>query len=202
MDVVVIFRDPATGFRGDLNVNDRLGVCNSQLIKQYRMRQPLLRPVIALIKLWAKLSCLNDASGRKHGDGQYTFSSYSLVLMTIARFQVSTQKRLLDRHLKFVAQMNDLLPNLQSGLEPFPANPSFSQTPKGGVWIKRDHQFMLCDSRWKRQENEPESMEVSENLVLLTLMDWFKYVTPLIFLIFRLTLAVATGQTFITIRKR
>jgi len=82
---LVKFRDPATGLDCDLNVNDQLGLWNTQLISQYCDLVPdLVRPMIMAIKQWAKSHCMNDPSGRL---GPATFSSYALVLMVIGFLQ-------------------------------------------------------------------------------------------------------------------
>ena len=77
--------DPDTGLQCDINVNDQLGLLNTGLIKHYCDLLPILRPMIGFIKHWAKPLGLNSPSQL----GQpATFSSYSLVLMTIGRLQV------------------------------------------------------------------------------------------------------------------
>jgi len=69
----------------DINVNDRLGIENSQLIKAYCELHPALRPTIMALKTWAKVFGLNNPStvGKP-----VSFSSYALTLMTIGFFQV------------------------------------------------------------------------------------------------------------------
>ena len=81
----VKFRDPETGLSCYLNVNERLGYINSQLIRRYCIIHPQLPEVIRILKRWAKLRGLNNPSG---DNGPTTFSSYALILMTIALFQV------------------------------------------------------------------------------------------------------------------
>ena len=82
----VKFRDPRTGISCDLNINERLGYCNTQMIKKYCSISPELRKVMTFIKEWAKAIGFNNPSGDQ---GPVTFSSYALTLMTIALFQVS-----------------------------------------------------------------------------------------------------------------
>ncbi|KAJ3735249.1 hypothetical protein DFJ43DRAFT_37801 [Lentinula guzmanii] len=53
---IVKFYDPVTNLHGDINANERLGLFNSRLIKHYCDIQPLLRPMLAFIKAWAKPS--------------------------------------------------------------------------------------------------------------------------------------------------
>lgn len=85
--LLVKFRDPATGLDCDLNVNDQLGLWNTQLISQYCNLVPdLVRPMIMAVKRWAKSHGMNDPSGQL---GPITFSSYALVLMIIGFLQAS-----------------------------------------------------------------------------------------------------------------
>ncbi|KAJ3998863.1 hypothetical protein F5050DRAFT_1805559 [Lentinula boryana] len=81
---IVKFYDPVTNLYGDINANERLGLFNSRLIKHYCDIQPLLRPMLAFIKGWAKPLGLNKPGIE---DGPPTFSSYALTLMTIAFLQ-------------------------------------------------------------------------------------------------------------------
>ncbi|KAF7979337.1 hypothetical protein HWV62_42757 [Athelia sp. TMB] len=95
---IVKFRDPATGLACDINVNERLGLRNTRLIGTYMALVPLLRPLVAYLKRWARLHELNSPAGGL-GTGP-TFSSYALVLMTIAFLQA-----------------RGLAPNLQEGVD-------------------------------------------------------------------------------------
>jgi DNA polymerase sigma len=56
------------------------------MIKRYCDIVPVLRPMVAFIKRWAKPLGLNSPSTAK---GAPTFSSYAFMLMTIAYLQVS-----------------------------------------------------------------------------------------------------------------
>ena len=76
---IVKFRDRATGIEADINVNERFGLVNSQMIKAYcNLRPKLVRPMIYLLKKWAAAKGLNDPSGQT---GAMSFSSYTLALM-------------------------------------------------------------------------------------------------------------------------
>ena len=69
----------------DINVNEKLGLLNTNLVKTYCDAVPCLRYLVSAIKEWARPRALNDPSA---AGGLRTFSSYSLVLMTIAWLQV------------------------------------------------------------------------------------------------------------------
>lgn len=85
VSVKVKFRDQASGLNCDLNVNDRLGIVNSNMVKQYCDAHPLLRPLLYRVKEWAKPLGLNSPSPPR---GSVSFSSYALTLMTIGFLQV------------------------------------------------------------------------------------------------------------------
>ncbi|TKY85209.1 hypothetical protein EX895_006289 [Sporisorium graminicola] len=79
----------------DININDRFGLFNSQLIQAYADLQPqVVRPLIFFLKHWYSRCDLNDPAG-KHGP--LTFSSYTIALMALQ-----------------VLQLQGVLPNLQS----------------------------------------------------------------------------------------
>lgn len=73
------------GIHIDLNVNDRLGFTNTQMIKRYSELSPLIEPMLYFIKLWAKSHGLNSPS---LGGKNRSLSSYAYALMTIGYLQV------------------------------------------------------------------------------------------------------------------
>jgi len=112
---IVKFRDPASGLDCDINVNDRLGITNSTMIREYCDIHPHLRPLLYSIKNWAKPLGLNSPSPSK---GLPTsFSSYALALMTISFLQKKGQ-----------------LPNLQKNLPPITAKPNMTL-----LWSRKPH---------------------------------------------------------------
>ncbi|ORY04163.1 hypothetical protein K493DRAFT_59097 [Basidiobolus meristosporus CBS 931.73] len=73
---IVKFYDPVYSISCDINVNNTLGVHNSQMIKDYLSIDDRVKKLIMLIKHWAKRRGINSSSG-----GSY--SSYCYVLMAI-----------------------------------------------------------------------------------------------------------------------
>jgi DNA polymerase sigma len=70
-----------------MNINDRLGISNTMLLKHYVDLYDPLRQAIKVLKQWTKSLDLNCPAGTL---GQPTsFSSYALALMTIGLFQAS-----------------------------------------------------------------------------------------------------------------
>ncbi|THH07001.1 hypothetical protein EW145_g3686 [Phellinidium pouzarii] len=109
---IVKLKDPQTCINCDINVNDQLGHFNTVMITKYCELSPLLRPMLVACKMWAKSFGLNNPSGYNE---TRTFSSYALMLMTIAFFQV-----------------NVLLPNLQANISSSPDTPAL--TAEGYFW--------------------------------------------------------------------
>ncbi|KAI6026503.1 hypothetical protein BKA83DRAFT_4244233 [Pisolithus microcarpus] len=72
---IVKFRDPQTQLSLDININNRLGLMNSYLLRSYS------------IKLWARPLGLNTPSGGP----MTTFSTYALTLMTLGWLQSRSQ---------------------------------------------------------------------------------------------------------------
>ncbi|KAJ7768355.1 hypothetical protein B0H16DRAFT_314715 [Mycena metata] len=146
---IVKFSDPATGHSVDLNVNERLGLLNSDLIKRYCELNPLLITMIQYIKLWAKPLGLNSPGRKSRGQGSVTFSSYALTMMTIG-----------------FMQHRGLLPNLQEGLPPLRPGKL-----TGTFWLGPPRP-LCCDVRYNKMEGWKPPREVS---VLELMQDWFYF---------------------------
>ncbi|KAF8576340.1 hypothetical protein K439DRAFT_1640587 [Ramaria rubella] len=146
---IVKFRDPDTGLECDLNSNDLLGLWNTRLVERYCDLAPdLVRPMILIIKHWAKSHGLNDPSGQH---GPVSFSSYALALMVIG-----------------FLQMKGVLPNLQENLQPLP-----KEAKRGFFWVRtRKKDSVRCDTRFSiGQDWSPKSqMDLGEALT-----GWFSF---------------------------
>ncbi|KAI0916239.1 hypothetical protein AcV5_003234 [Taiwanofungus camphoratus] len=144
---IVKFTDPVTGLSCDINVNERLGLVNTAMIRRYCDLEPVLRPLLVAIKAWAKPLGLNDPSGSK---GFPTFSSYALTIMAIALFQTT-----------------GLLPNLQANVEAVP------KTFKSTFWLrKRNDTFVQCDLRYSLRKDWTSEENITPRQALA---DWFYY---------------------------
>ncbi|KAJ6567718.1 hypothetical protein DFH09DRAFT_918693 [Mycena vulgaris] len=141
--------DTRTGHSCDLNINDRLGLLNSDLIKRYCELNPVLTDMLKYIKKWAKPLGLNSPSADKKGP--ITFSSYALVMMTIGFLQAGS-----------------------SYLIPSPRTDCRRSTPgtlDGTFWLHKPR-IIRCDARYNRAEDwsPPEYVPVHE-----LMRDWFKF---------------------------
>ncbi|KAG8820295.1 hypothetical protein FRC19_009000 [Serendipita sp. 401] len=76
---IIKAQDAQTGLHLDVNINDRLGLYNTQLLSHYCELWPSLSNLIYVVKKWAKARGLNDPAGQLRGGP--TFSSYCLTLM-------------------------------------------------------------------------------------------------------------------------
>uniref|UniRef100_A0A8C9VV06 polynucleotide adenylyltransferase n=1 Tax=Scleropages formosus TaxID=113540 RepID=A0A8C9VV06_SCLFO len=77
---ILKFRDKVSGVEFDLNVNNIVGIRNTFLLRTYAYIESRVRPIILVIKKWARYRGINDAS-------RGTLSSYSLVLMVLHYLQ-------------------------------------------------------------------------------------------------------------------
>ncbi|KAJ7678233.1 hypothetical protein DFH06DRAFT_1168234 [Mycena polygramma] len=149
---IVKFRDPQTGHFADINVNDRLGLINSDFIKRYCELNPVLTAMIQYIKLWAKPLGLNNPSAVRSAKHTFTvtFSSYALALMTIA-----------------FMQHRGLLPNLQEGLPPLEAGKL-----AGTFWLNKKPKVLCCDVRYQQMEGwtPPEDVPLHQ-----LIREWFQF---------------------------
>ncbi|KAL4063671.1 hypothetical protein J3A83DRAFT_4283989 [Scleroderma citrinum] len=125
---IVKFQDPRTQLSIDINVNDRLGLMNSHLLRNYCDVLPGLRKLLAVIKLWALPLDLNNPSG----GANVSFSTYALTLMTLGWLQ-----------------FKGLAPNLQHGFDV-----STELAKEGSFWIRsstraKNATRLWCDVRFR-----------------------------------------------------
>lgn len=132
------FKDNINGLECDINVNDQLGFINTSMIRHYVSLQPVLIPLLRVIKRWAKTVGMNSPSKRP-----VSFSSYTLTLMTIAWFQVSSLRESLDSTGLTLHKSLGWLPNLQADV------PTENAAPADHFWIKdRKGKRFRCDTRF------------------------------------------------------
>ncbi|XP_019722530.1 poly(A) RNA polymerase GLD2 isoform X2 [Hippocampus comes] len=77
---ILRFKEKGSNLMFDLNVNNIVGIRNTFLLKSYAYAEPRIRPLILVIKKWARHRQINDAS-------QGTLSSYTLALMVLHYLQ-------------------------------------------------------------------------------------------------------------------
>ncbi|KAF7660168.1 hypothetical protein LDENG_00286920 [Lucifuga dentata] len=77
---ILRFREKGSDLEFDLNINNTVGIRNTFLLKSYAYADLRIRPLILVIKKWARHKHINDAS-------KGTLSSYTLVLMVLHYLQ-------------------------------------------------------------------------------------------------------------------
>jgi hypothetical protein len=141
-------KDPVTNLAMDININDRLGLFNTELLEHYCRLWPPLSNLVYVIKKWAKARGLNEPAGAKRGGP--TFSSYCLTLMVIGFLQARTFL-LSSMHVPnanaSVLQSHHVLPNLHA----IPSSGSRSEENTPHFWIKATPTTrMKCWIDWNR----------------------------------------------------
>uniref|UniRef100_A0A0N4ULF2 polynucleotide adenylyltransferase n=1 Tax=Dracunculus medinensis TaxID=318479 RepID=A0A0N4ULF2_DRAME len=82
------FSEPFQDITVDLNVNNSVAIRNTHLLCFYSSFDWRVRPLVTVVKEWAKRHDINDAN-------RSSFTSYSLVLMVIHYLQCGTEPRIL-----------------------------------------------------------------------------------------------------------
>uniref|UniRef100_A0A671UZL1 polynucleotide adenylyltransferase n=1 Tax=Sparus aurata TaxID=8175 RepID=A0A671UZL1_SPAAU len=77
---ILRFREKGSDLEFDLNVNNTVGIRNTFLLRSYAYADLRIRPMILVVKKWARHNQINDAS-------KGTLSSYTLVLMVLHYLQ-------------------------------------------------------------------------------------------------------------------
>jgi len=141
VSILVKFTDPASGLNVDINVNEKLGLLNTNLVKTYCDVVHELRWLLSAIKKWARPRALNQPS--VSAEGLRTFNSYALTLMTIAWLQVCFEfSRLVQLKLS-IWETRGMAPKLQVGLPPMKANEDL-------FWMRplNPSKRIPCDTRY------------------------------------------------------
>uniref|UniRef100_A0A3B5JY32 polynucleotide adenylyltransferase n=1 Tax=Takifugu rubripes TaxID=31033 RepID=A0A3B5JY32_TAKRU len=79
---ILRFREKGSNLEFDLNVNNTVGIRNTFLLRAYSYADRRIKPMILVVKKWARHHQINDAS-------KGTLSSYTLVLMVLNYLQTS-----------------------------------------------------------------------------------------------------------------
>ncbi|GFR03716.1 poly(A) RNA polymerase gld-2 homolog A [Trichonephila clavata] len=81
---ILKFAEIESGIEVDLNINNTIGIRNTQLLSSYARTDKRLPPLVVLAKIWARHHGINDAKNN-------SLSSYSIVLMVIHYLQYRCQ---------------------------------------------------------------------------------------------------------------
>lgn len=78
---ILRFKERGSNLEFDLNINNTVGIRNTFLLRSYTYADIRIRPIMLVIKKWARHAEINDAS-------KGTLSSYTLALMVLHYLQV------------------------------------------------------------------------------------------------------------------
>ncbi|XP_040898038.1 poly(A) RNA polymerase GLD2 [Toxotes jaculatrix] len=81
---ILRFRERGSDLEFDLNINNTVGIRNTFLLRSYAYADLRIRPMILVVKKWARHNQINDAS-------KGTLSSYTLVLMVLHYLQTRNE---------------------------------------------------------------------------------------------------------------
>ncbi|CAK1541980.1 unnamed protein product [Leptosia nina] len=101
---ILKFRDAQAGVQVDLNCNNVVGIRNTNLLQGFSRADWRVRPLVVVIKLWARAHRINDARRR-------TLSSYALTLMVIHFLQNGAKPSIVPRAIDV---FNEMTPRSQN----------------------------------------------------------------------------------------
>jgi poly(A) RNA polymerase GLD2 len=104
---ILKFRDSVRRLEVDLNCNNFVGIRNTHLQYAYAQMDWRLKPLVLVVKMWAKYHKINDAKNM-------TISSYSLVLMVIHFLQFGLTEPVLPcLHQMYPEKFSNQVPIMQ-----------------------------------------------------------------------------------------
>lgn len=114
---ILKFSDRKRYLEVDLNCNNSVGIRNTHLLRCYANMDWRVRPLVLIVKLWARHHHINDAKNM-------TISSYSLALMVIHYLQCKYklfysnkyEQGQLDISANFYLEIKALISNFASEL--------------------------------------------------------------------------------------
>ncbi|KAM7391757.1 hypothetical protein PAMP_022418 [Pampus punctatissimus] len=99
---ILRFREKGSDLEFDLNINNTVGIRNTFLLRSYAYADLRIRPIILVVKKWARHNQINDAS-------KGTLSSYTLVLMVLHYLQTRNEPVLPSLQRDYPECFNPLL---------------------------------------------------------------------------------------------
>uniref|UniRef100_A0A8C3AUC3 polynucleotide adenylyltransferase n=1 Tax=Cyclopterus lumpus TaxID=8103 RepID=A0A8C3AUC3_CYCLU len=142
---ILKFKEKDSDLEFDLNINNTVGIRNTFLLRSYAYADLRIRPMILVVKKWARHHQINDAS-------KGTLSSYTLVLMVLHYLQTlkepvlpSLQRDYPDCFYPFMDI--DMVPE---GPKRVPPYISRNQSPLGELLLGF-LKYYATDFRWDKQ---------------------------------------------------
>ncbi|TWW60076.1 Poly(A) RNA polymerase GLD2 [Takifugu flavidus] len=127
---ILRFREKGSNLEFDLNVNNTVGIRNTFLLRAYSYADRRIKPMILVVKKWARHHQINDAS-------KGTLSSYTLVLMVLNYLQTRKEPVIPSLQMDYPECFNpfvdvDLVPE---GPKRIPPYISRNQAPLGELLL-------------------------------------------------------------------
>jgi len=144
---ILKFMDTVSGCECDININNTVGVRNTHLLRAYCGVDYRVKPLVVLVKKWAKKHDINDAS-------QGTLSSYALTLMVIHYLQgvckppvVPVLQRKYPKVFKYYGDVSEL--SAQDPCKHIESNESENKQSIGELFVGFFKYYAL-DFRWNQ----------------------------------------------------
>uniref|UniRef100_A0A4W6GAW3 polynucleotide adenylyltransferase n=1 Tax=Lates calcarifer TaxID=8187 RepID=A0A4W6GAW3_LATCA len=142
---ILRFRERGSDLEFDLNINNTVGIRNTFLLRSYAYADLRVRPMILVVKKWARHNQINDAS-------KGTLSSYTLVLMVLHYLQTLNDPVLPSLQRDYPECFNpvmdiDMVPE---GPKHIPPYVSTNQSSLGELFIGF-LKYYATDFRWDKQ---------------------------------------------------
>ncbi|XP_029295582.1 poly(A) RNA polymerase GLD2 [Cottoperca gobio] len=142
---ILRFKEKGSDLEFDLNINNTVGIRNTFLLRSYAYADLRIRPMILVVKKWARHNRINDAS-------KGTLSSYTLVLMVLHYLQTlkepvlpSLQRDYPDYFYPFMDI--DMVPEGPKHIPPYRSRNESSL----GELLLGFLKYYATDFRWDRQ---------------------------------------------------
>uniref|UniRef100_A0A7N6C392 polynucleotide adenylyltransferase n=1 Tax=Anabas testudineus TaxID=64144 RepID=A0A7N6C392_ANATE len=142
---ILRFREKGSDLQFDLNVNNTVGIRNTFLLRSYADADLRIRPMILVVKKWARHHQINDAS-------KGTLSSYTLVLMVLHYLQTLKEPVVPSLQRDYPECFNpfmdiDIVPE---GPKHIPPYKSTNQSSLGDLF-RGFLRYYATDFRWDKQ---------------------------------------------------
>ncbi|XP_029366271.1 poly(A) RNA polymerase GLD2 isoform X2 [Echeneis naucrates] len=142
---ILRFREKGSDLEFDLNVNNTMGIRNTFLLRSYAYADLRIRPMILVIKKWARHNQINDAS-------KGTLSSYALVLMVLHYLQTLNEPVLPSLQREYPECFNpimeiNMVPESSKHIPPYVSR---NQSSLGELFLGFLKYYATC-FRWDKQ---------------------------------------------------
>ncbi|KAM4577330.1 poly(A) RNA polymerase GLD2 [Odontesthes bonariensis] len=142
---ILRFREKGSDLEFDLNINNTVGIRNTFLLRSYAYADLRIKPLILVVKKWARHHQINDAS-------KGTLSSYTLVLMVLFYLQTLKEPVLPSLQRDFPECFNpfmeiDMVPEAPKHIPPFNSR---NQSSLGELLLGFLN-YYTAEFRWDKQ---------------------------------------------------